>query len=78
MEKSKNKTRKRLGEILILAMVLVSAALAMTDMAVNVIEELDFQESQAVVEEEQPTSTPSPAVRPTRPADYTPESFFDA
>ena len=78
MEKSKNKTRKRLGEILVLAVVLVSAVLAMTDMAVNVITELNFQRRQTLVEEELPTSTPSPAVRPTRPADYTPESFFDA
>ena len=69
MENSKKK-KSRVGEFVILILVVVCAFLVVADMTANLIEELDTQESQTLAQEE--IGTPTPAVRPTYPPDYTP------
>lgn len=75
MENTHKKKNNRVGEIIIVLMVLVCAALVVADMTTNLVEELDTQESQVIIEE---TGIPTPAVRPTFPPDYTPEVIIDA
>lgn len=75
MENTKKK-KSRVSEFVIVILVVVCAFLVIADMTANLIEELDTQESQIVVEEE--IGTPTPAIRPTYPPDYTPPAGNDA
>jgi len=75
MEKSKSKSR--VSEIVIVVLMLVCAVLVIGDMTSNLIDELETRESQVVLEEEI-VNTPTPAVRPTLPPDFTPEPILDA
>lgn len=74
MEKSKKKSR--LSEFVIVILVVVCAFLVVADITTNLIEELDTQDSQAILKGE--IHTPTPAVRPTLPPDYTPPPILDA
>ena len=69
MENTKKK-KSRVGEFVVVILVVVCAFLVIADMTTNLIEELDTQESQVVLEEE--VLPPTPAVRPTLSPDYTP------
>jgi len=70
MENSQNK-KSRVGELIIVILVLVCAFLVIADMATNLMEELDTQKSQVVLKDAE-TGTPNMAAWPTYPLDYTP------
>jgi hypothetical protein len=70
MENTKKK-KSRVGEFVIVILVVVCAFLVVADITTNLIEELDAQKSQVVLEEAE-VGTPAPAVRPTYPPNYTP------
>ena len=69
MENTKKK-KSRVSEFVIVILVVVCAFLVVVDITTNLIEELDTQESQVITQEE--IGTPTPAVRPTYPPNYTP------
>jgi hypothetical protein len=80
METSQNK-KNRLAEIVIVIMLLVCVALILTDLTINLVNELDTGEKEPVVMETtvvETTVTPTPAARPTFPPDYTPEAIIDS
>ena len=76
MEKTKRK-KNRVNEIVVVILVMVCAFLVVADITANLIEELDTQESQAVIKEEI-NLTPTPVVRPTIDPNYTPPPIIDA
>ena len=76
MENTK-KTKSRVSEFVIVVLVVVCAFLVVADITTNLIEELDAQKSQVVLDEAE-IGTPTPAVRPTYPPDYTPPAINDA
>jgi hypothetical protein len=69
------KKKTRLTEIIIIALVLVCVALILINLSALVSTEIVSLNSGAVLEE---TSSPTPFIRPTLPADYTPEPIIDA
>lgn len=69
------KKKKRLTEIIIIVLVLICAVLILINLSELVSAEIDGLFGGVVVEE---TSSPTPFVRPTLPADYTPEPIIDA
>lgn len=75
METSQNK-KSRIAEIVIILMLLVCVALILTDLTINLVNELDTGEKEPVAIDA--TTTPTPAARPTFPPDNTPEAIIDS
>ena len=74
MENTQNK-KSRIGETIILLLILVCATLILVDMTTNLINELDTQNNQVFINE---TLTPTPNARPTYPPDYIPPPIIDS
>ena len=74
MENAQNK-ESRIGEIIILLLVLVCATLILIDMTTNLINEINTQNNQVVINE---TLMPTLNARFADLADYTPLSSIDS